>query len=486
MGELKPIIADRHNAWEAAHARGMSSASRAYPEPASQESPYRRPSDANQSNDRDRAPSLQTSAGSSNTGVQIWYPPSAVEALEKRKKEEVMRLRVAAEQRSRSEQVGIVQRQRAAEEEAAIARRSAYATPRANPVAISSPRLASKARTAYDVLYEPPPMLPLESPTRYEGDSTDSETMPDEQLYKRIANMSIQNRQPSASPFGTYANDASPSREHPSEPYSLRAFYPPITTTSPPPPTLNSIRYPELMSQHQRTQGYTPSLQSMFIQPSASVPQSNLLFEHVPTSSLYNNILPPHSRAVPDLSQSTRPQTPSTSEYTFSCPSAPSPEAPRPVVPPRPMPEPPTQRLAAPEAITRSSSGSSANGERKDPVKHSLKTVNLPRDVLPRFLNIASLNTTLNRETCGLLLGKLKGEKYVVTTLLIPKQHSTSDTCTMDEEELVLEFTEKRSLFTLGWVSISIIRFYVKCLWPTLQIHTHPTQSCGPVCVNSS
>ncbi|KAF8909811.1 hypothetical protein CPB84DRAFT_1765566 [Gymnopilus junonius] len=66
----------------------------------------------------------------------------------------------------------------------------------------------------------------------------------------------------------------------------------------------------------------------------------------------------------------------------------------------------------------------------------------------------------MNRETCGLLLGKDKGHKYSVTTLLIPKQHSTSDTCTMDEEELVLQFTEERSLITLGW------------------IHTHPSQSC--------
>jgi len=57
-------------------------------------------------------------------------------------------------------------------------------------------------------------------------------------------------------------------------------------------------------------------------------------------------------------------------------------------------------------------------------------------------------------------LGKDKKSRFVVTTLLIPKQHSTSDTCTMDEEELVMSFTEERSLITLGW------------------IHTHPTQSC--------
>jgi hypothetical protein len=55
-------------------------------------------------------------------------------------------------------------------------------------------------------------------------------------------------------------------------------------------------------------------------------------------------------------------------------------------------------------------------------------------------------------ETCGLLLGRDKGTKFVVSTLLIPKQHSTSDTCTMDEEELVMRFTEERGLITLGWV----------------------------------
>ncbi|EMD36970.1 hypothetical protein CERSUDRAFT_51331 [Gelatoporia subvermispora B] len=96
----------------------------------------------------------------------------------------------------------------------------------------------------------------------------------------------------------------------------------------------------------------------------------------------------------------------------------------------------------------------------KDPTVPELRTIKLPRECLPRFLSIARVNTLQNRETCGLLLGRDKGKKYVVTTLLIPKQHSTSDTCTMDEEELVLQFTEERQLITLGW------------------IHTHPTQSC--------
>jgi STAM-binding protein len=80
-----------------------------------------------------------------------------------------------------------------------------------------------------------------------------------------------------------------------------------------------------------------------------------------------------------------------------------------------------------------------------------LKSVSLPRECLPRFLAIAKVNTEMNKETCGLLLGNDRGHKYSVTTLLIPKQTSTSDTCTMLEEELVLQFTEERNLITLGW-----------------------------------
>ncbi|KAI0033299.1 hypothetical protein K488DRAFT_10424, partial [Vararia minispora EC-137] len=89
-----------------------------------------------------------------------------------------------------------------------------------------------------------------------------------------------------------------------------------------------------------------------------------------------------------------------------------------------------------------------------------LRPIGFPYNCLSRFMSIAAVNTRRNRETCGLLLGRDLGDRFVVTTLLIPKQHSTSDTCTMDEEELVLTFTEQRSLITLGW------------------IHTHPTQSC--------
>jgi STAM-binding protein len=212
----------------------------------------------------------------------------------------------------------------------------------------------------------------------------------------------------------------------------------PVTTTSPPPGPIN---YPTLMSQHQMRQGYVPSLHSMFQgAPHENAPfsSSSLLFQDGQGSlgplgpggmaGLYRNLLPQQSMPANGYEQQTqRRQSP---------------------IPPAPAPEPNASAVDQ-TRITPAASG--------DVVPRELKTVYLPRESLPRFLNVAAVNTARNRETCGLLLGKDKKSKFVVTTLLIPKQHSTSDTCTMDEEELVMSFTEERSLITLGWVSIVVL-----------------------------
>lgn len=123
---------------------------------------------------------------------------------------------------------------------------------------------------------------------------------------------------------------------------------------------------------------------------------------------------------------------------------------------PPPVPPPPISAPPAPprEVVT---SQAKITPSRKDPVLKELRKIDVPKETLARFLSIAALNTARNRETCGLLLGRAKGQKFIVTTLLIPRQHSTSDTCAMDEEELVLEFTEQRSLITLGWVRLSAL-----------------------------
>lgn len=222
----------------------------------------------------------------------------------------------------------------------------------------------------------------------------------------------------------------------------------PITTTS---PTTDVIHYPKLMSPHQRTQGYTPSLQSMFVHAGGSAPPPDNVAVNgaLGLSGLYAYPLPAASQP---FNFSKQPFTVHSrmSQYPYSGPrQVQAPPPPPPLRPAKqPAPDPPVVKASElPPGAVRSP---------------ELKPVVFPREVLPRFVSIAAYNTSRNLETCGLLMGRLKrsGKAYVVTTLLIPKQHATSDTCAMDEEELLVDFQSQRDLIILGW------------------IHTHPTQSC--------
>ncbi|KAJ1868837.1 hypothetical protein LPJ55_005742 [Coemansia sp. RSA 990] len=91
-----------------------------------------------------------------------------------------------------------------------------------------------------------------------------------------------------------------------------------------------------------------------------------------------------------------------------------------------------------------------------------MRPIQVPEGIFEEFIEIANANTLANLETCGILCGKQipEQEALVMTTLIIPKQKATSDTCvTEHEEELFVEQME-RDLITLGW------------------IHTHPSQTC--------
>jgi STAM-binding protein len=206
------------------------------------------------------------------------------------------------------------------------------------------------------------------------------------------------------------------------------------------------------MTKHQMTQGYAPSLASMF-NGSMRAPSTSQSLLFVPDSSgtslstlLYPaGALPKPSTPVSPTRTSFYTQNPHYTRYSYdhTTPHPPSSYAPHTS---RPTLTSSSKKDATENTrITRSVSTT-------DPVSRDPRPVTLPRECLPRFLSIAAANTARNRETCGLLLGKDKGRSFVVTTLLIPKQHSTSDTCTMDEEELVLKFTVERNLITLGWV----------------------------------
>ncbi|KAH7085415.1 hypothetical protein BKA63DRAFT_17353 [Paraphoma chrysanthemicola] len=90
----------------------------------------------------------------------------------------------------------------------------------------------------------------------------------------------------------------------------------------------------------------------------------------------------------------------------------------------------------------------------------ALRPVFLPSQLRQQFLNVASSNTRLNLETCGMLCGILKSNAMFITRLVVPEQTSTSDTCeTLNEEEL-FDYCDKEELLVIGW------------------IHTHPTQTC--------
>nr|AIZ68185.1 AMSH-like ubiquitin thioesterase 1 [Albuca bracteata] len=86
--------------------------------------------------------------------------------------------------------------------------------------------------------------------------------------------------------------------------------------------------------------------------------------------------------------------------------------------------------------------------------------VHISTTLMESFLRVAKSNTDRSLETCGVLAGSLKNRKFYVTSLIIPKQESTSDSCQTTNEEEIFDYQDKQSLFTLGW------------------IHTHPTQSC--------
>ncbi|GKU85401.1 hypothetical protein SLEP1_g80 [Rubroshorea leprosula] len=94
------------------------------------------------------------------------------------------------------------------------------------------------------------------------------------------------------------------------------------------------------------------------------------------------------------------------------------------------------------------------------PSTNSYQHLHVPVSMMEDFLRLARANTEKNFETCGVLAGSLKNRIFQITTLIIPKQESTSDTCSTLNEEEIFEVQDRLSLFPLGW------------------IHTHPTQTC--------
>jgi len=113
----------------------------------------------------------------------------------------------------------------------------------------------------------------------------------------------------------------------------------------------------------------------------------------------------------------------------------------------------------------------SANGARKEvktqvkkQVKRqpwdSLRKIVLPSDFAKKFTRAASVNTRRNKETCGLICGRLKNNVFQVTACILPPQSGTANTTAASGEIEIIAILEERKLLTLGW------------------IHTHPSQAC--------
>ena len=89
-----------------------------------------------------------------------------------------------------------------------------------------------------------------------------------------------------------------------------------------------------------------------------------------------------------------------------------------------------------------------------------MKPLHVSLRLLDDFLRLAADNTRRNLETCAILAGQLRNGAFAITTLIVPKQEATSDSCSALAEEEIFAAQDERDLFSLGW------------------IHTHPTQSC--------
>ncbi|XP_019164189.1 PREDICTED: AMSH-like ubiquitin thioesterase 2 isoform X1 [Ipomoea nil] len=116
------------------------------------------------------------------------------------------------------------------------------------------------------------------------------------------------------------------------------------------------------------------------------------------------------------------------------------------------------------EPLLHSDTGSSASpstssGNEQEASK-ALKDVHLPTRLMDMFLDLASGNTSKDLETCGVLGASLKKGTFYVTTLIIPKQESESNSCQALHEEEIFSIQNQQGLFPIGW------------------IHTHPSQSC--------
>ncbi|KAK4483301.1 hypothetical protein RD792_010486 [Penstemon davidsonii] len=101
------------------------------------------------------------------------------------------------------------------------------------------------------------------------------------------------------------------------------------------------------------------------------------------------------------------------------------------------------------------------------PSTNSYQDLHIPAKMMEDFLRLARENTVKNLETCGVLAGSLRNRVFHITTLIIPKQESTSDSCQTLNEEEIFEVQDTRSLFQLGWIHVMLPEAIAIVMAPT-------------------
>ncbi|XP_061356985.1 AMSH-like ubiquitin thioesterase 2 isoform X2 [Gastrolobium bilobum] len=111
--------------------------------------------------------------------------------------------------------------------------------------------------------------------------------------------------------------------------------------------------------------------------------------------------------------------------------------------------------------ITAFNSGDgSSKSDNESASSKTMRDVHISTRLMEDFLDLAKENSEKDLETCGILGAFLEKGTLYMTTLIIPKQESTSNSCQATNEEEVFTILNERSLYPVGW------------------IHTHPSQSC--------
>lgn len=202
MDELKPVLVDRHNAWEEGRVQ-IASPRASRPPPSSYDADRRQ---------RNQAPHRRSSRDDQQPQSEekrISYPDLSAD------KHRYNELTVPHPVPRNHHRDSILQRQKEADEEYRTARNatalsnnpSPYAysshSPMPSPGAVTPQRSTSHTSSNGTDTFDPPPLLPLESPfRRYDDDSTDAEK-DDDRLYKRVAEkLTIGRDDPTSLSFG--------------------------------------------------------------------------------------------------------------------------------------------------------------------------------------------------------------------------------------------------------------------------------------------